>query len=175
MVFLQVAVGCQGEYGGRPRVFCRAVAGIAAVWYGGPQVAMLKHFANLESCQRSACRRPSGAMDSTCAPPVALLIEHRTWIDHPSMATPSQPRCALRAHCGSTANDRLQRHGAGQLGRGLLCSDAIHAQRCGPRPPRLLCVRVHAEHDLCCLGQSVKGHSRKVVIMTGNPVCGRIN
>ncbi|MCT0202812.1 acyl-CoA dehydrogenase family protein [Synechococcus sp. CS-603] len=152
-----VAVGGQGEYGGRPG-FWQGGAGIAAVWYGAT-VAIAKALATsskVASDPHAAAHL--GAMDSTLRAARALLIETATWIDTHPMADTKSAALRVRATVESTANDVLQRTGRA-LGPGLLCSDAIHAQRCADLPVFLR--QSHAEHDLAALGQSVKGHSAR--------------
>jgi len=161
MVFLRVAVRCQGEYGRPFRVSGRAVP--ASQRFGtGHSAPSLKHFAtSFRSCQRSACPPPIWAMDSTCAPPGAAHRKPAHGVDtHPMQTTKS---AALRVRATGGINGQrtcLQRTGAGT---GPGCSVAMPSLPSAAQDlPVFFDVRSHCgDMNLAGPRQSVKGHSAR--------------
>ena len=148
-------IGGPGDYFARPG-FWQGGAGIAAVWYGATVAVARTLAASSKVAHDPHAAAHLGAVDTSLCAARALLIETATWIDAHPTADAAPAALRVRACVEAAANEVLLRTGRA-LGPGLLCGDAIHAQRCADLPVFL--GQSHAEHDLAALGRAVASHS----------------
>ena len=145
-----MAVGSPGDYVARPG-FWQGGAGVAAVWFGAA-VAIAQALAGsprLDSDPHAAAHL--GALDVALRGARALLYETAAWIDAHPKDNAASAALRVRASVEAAAQEVLLRVGRA-LGPGLLCGDAIHAQRCADLP--VFIRQSHAEHDLAALGKA---------------------
>lgn len=143
------AVGAPGDYVQRPG-FWQGGAGIAAVWYGGATAVAEKLATSPRIAHDPHAAAHLGAIDFALRSARALLREAAAWIDAHPQADACAAALRVRACVEAAAQEVLLRTGRA-LGPGLLCGDAIHAQRCADLPVFLR--QSHAEQDLQALGE----------------------